>query len=145
MIVTTRIGAGADIDAAMVARGGIQAVAERIVKQVIGEGEKWGYFIRPVSVRVRHDPPGDDEVRMTRRYRGTWYPDPRGGCYFLNGPLDGEIRPIDADHAPKQITYPTQSEPFRDDDPAPRPTDNPTYARAGLDPERDCWVYEYIP
>lgn len=116
-----------------------EASAEQIAKRIVRDGEGIGAFIRITSVwfSQRPDPAGLGEL-----IDGVWSPDPDEGVILLGGPLDGsdDARMPRGDDGlpPLTVTVPTSA------DTAERRRLVGEYVRAGIDSERDRWVYEFV-
>lgn len=140
MIIRDRMGATMFLDSRLAtdvhAR---EDSAQQLAKQIVRDGEGVGAFIRPESVwfSQRPDPAGLGEL-----IEGLWSPDPSKGVILLGGPLDGsdDARMPRGDDGlpPRTVTVPTSAD----------TTEGrrlvAAYVRAGIDSERDRWVYEFV-
>jgi hypothetical protein len=141
MIITDRLGATVLIDVVYVDHpAALEETAARLTRQVIETGEGVGAFIRPESVWVKRDP----RVLSTNQFvmDAVWSPDPGNGVELRGGPADGEMislhreedgRPIELLRVPTSASGEFGLSATAE------------YTRAGIDSERDVWVYEYRP
>lgn len=140
MIIRDRMGATMLLDQSRANDANArEASAEQIAKRIVRDGEGIGAFIRPASVwfSQRPDPAGHGEL-----IEGIWAPDPTEGVMLRGGPHDGITQwqmPREADGSPaRYMDTPAAVN-------ASSLTGNvATYVRAGIDSERDRWVYEFV-
>ena len=126
----------------------LDAMAGEVGKEVIAIGETVGAFIRPQSVYfTKHD---IEDGRMQCEVVGVWAPDPKEGVELRGGALDGQVIQLnrsDGARPPLRWRVPIPQETmFVSTEEAGPVSTLPVadYERAGIDSERDRWVYQAV-
>jgi hypothetical protein len=124
----------------------IEAAADMLAAEIVHIGEGVGAFIRRESVWVTRGEPQMATMQMD--VVGVWSPDPAQGVELRGGACDGQVMsvPRESDGRPMpwlSVPIPVPASAWGDTDMEPRMAYNVgEYARAGIDSERDRWVYE---
>lgn len=143
MIITSKLGATADVDAAH-GDAGVEATQGMMRAAVIREGENVGAFIKPESVWFEVRPPTQD-TRLTRVH-AMWSPDPSKGCQLRGGALDGQVVAVNRQEdgrPPEHLRFPDPGMPeWASDSTKPPLSQSTNYTLSGIDSSEDQWVYE---
>lgn len=139
MIISDRIGVALMVDAAQPKErvdAMCEAAARECISGLVKHGETIGAFIRPESVWV-YEPSQLEGVPRRVQVRAEWCPDPSSGVELRGGIADGEVVVIQREYGarPPRVIY-VQIQ---------MPGDPVAYERAGIDSERDRWVYLHRP
>jgi hypothetical protein len=123
----------------------IEGISDRAAKAVVRLGEDHGAFIRQESIyRSRGKM---DEQTMRIPYSFFWFPDPSEGVEFRGGPNDGKTVPVPRQkdgRPPESIVLAEEyRRPEISSDEIPALASSARYTRAGIDSEKDRWVYTY--
>lgn len=148
-IATTKIYGRALIDSLLLHKVAAEENIKRLLAtEVVHEGEKWGYFIRPESVWYTFG----EELQNTFQIEITaiWCPDPTQGCEFVGGEYDGDTMPVQRESWGGPNRYLVRLTQVRQDmyvrpelEKLPQPMRHPSYRLAGINYETDRWVYEF--
>lgn len=146
MIISDRLTCRMPIDAAYANnQDALNASADQLAREIIRMGEDVGAFIRRESVWCKTFP--IDPVFMRFDMEALWSPDPSLGVELLGGPSDGLVVNTQRDTDGRPLTrlrLPIEGGMTWVEDIAPSSRNLVAeYDRAGIDSERDVWVYEY--
>lgn len=142
MLITERLRASATIDWSGSERPGMADAAIRhVAAHIIALADERAWKVREESVHIRRVDGRPQEWMST--IEGVWSP---RCATFVGGEYDGDELDVrrEADGLPLQLLRLPYRSGLVIDDMHPRPIENPSYARAGIDPIRDVWVYQLV-